>query len=166
MKRRLRWPLWTCAMVTILFSSLYLASGWWRGWVACGAVSGGQYVHAIGKLSAGVGRVDISRSRIRQPHLATSGFDIGLRRRSLAGQAKPREAGAYYERRWDWGWRPYWSMKSGIATIPIWWLIFLFASMAAILFWRARRQPPGYCLKCGYDLAGITGPCPECGAES
>jgi hypothetical protein len=29
---------------------------------------------------------------------------------------------------------------------------------------KAKRAPPGHCPQCGYNLAGIRGPCPECGA--
>jgi hypothetical protein len=29
---------------------------------------------------------------------------------------------------------------------------------------RARRRRRGWCVRCGYDLRGAAGPCPECGA--
>lgn len=57
----------------------------------------------------------------------------------------------------------------GRLVLPLW--LPLMASATALwLLWRVgfeRRQLAlvGRCSGCGYDLAGITGPCPECGTE-
>lgn len=50
-------------------------------------------------------------------------------------------------------------------AIPLWIPLAFFAAIA----WRLRRGDglihiPGVCPSCSYDLTGIAGPCPECGA--
>lgn len=50
-------------------------------------------------------------------------------------------------------------------AIPLWAIAVPFVLGAVWFFWRGRRPLPGHCRKCGYDLTGITGPCPECGLE-
>ncbi|UCF32491.1 MAG: hypothetical protein JSV78_09155 [Phycisphaerales bacterium] len=68
-----------------------------------------------------------------------------------------------WERRWpdisfdvaEWG-----------VLIPLWIPFVVLAVPTAILWWRDRRNPPGHCRNCGYNLTGnISGICPECGGE-
>ena len=51
-------------------------------------------------------------------------------------------------------------------VIPTLWIILPIS--IALTIWvalKARRvPPPGFCRKCRYDLRGISGACPECGA--
>jgi hypothetical protein len=65
---------------------------------------------------------------------------------------------------WAWGFKldtgPQWHV-----AIPLW-LPFVVAVAFAAGLWRLdRRRPPGCCARCGYDLTGITGACPECGGK-
>ncbi len=63
---------------------------------------------------------------------------------------------------------------------PLWWLLFLIGTTAALagvcwlkgppLRWRRGEDtgdyPPGHCQKCGYNLTGnVSGVCPECGTK-
>lgn len=52
---------------------------------------------------------------------------------------------------------PHWALMI-VSTLPaaLW--------LAVLTIGRVRRVPEGHCPKCRYDLGGITGPCPECGA--
>ncbi len=52
---------------------------------------------------------------------------------------------------------PYWALMVVSALPAAVWL-------AVLGLRRLRRVPKGHCHKCSYDLGGITGPCPECGA--
>jgi hypothetical protein len=53
---------------------------------------------------------------------------------------------------------PLWMPSTGAAGV-----------LAALWFvahaGRRGRQLAGKCTGCGYDLSGLTGPCPECGKE-
>jgi hypothetical protein len=77
---------------------------------------------------------------------------------------------------WPWEWSALpkadgipWRAQGGYVKAPL-----LFCAATAALFtggpalaeWfeRVRLSRAGRCL-CGYDLTGITGPCPECGKE-
>ena len=57
------------------------------------------------------------------------------------------------------------------ANIPLWIPFILFASYPTVAFIRGplrryRRRKRGLCVKCGYNLTGLTKPrCPECGHE-
>ena len=61
--------------------------------------------------------------------------------------------------------------KSAEVTAPLWGPFILFGAYPTVAFirgplrsWRRRRQ--GLCVKCGYNLTGLTEPrCPECGTE-
>jgi hypothetical protein len=51
---------------------------------------------------------------------------------------------------------------------PTWFVAVASAIFPGLLLGRAarrvlRRRKPGVCATCGYDLNGISGPCPECG---
>ncbi len=47
--------------------------------------------------------------------------------------------------------------------IPLWALALAFGAPAAWLWAKRRRLLPTDCQKCGYDLRGLAGKCPECG---
>jgi len=49
---------------------------------------------------------------------------------------------------------------AGVVLTPVWWKIVVVASR-----WRRRRGrvKRGLCVRCGYDLRGSPGGCPECG---
>ncbi len=55
--------------------------------------------------------------------------------------------------------------------LPAWFVCILSATYPAIalvrgpLLRRRKRKKFGLCLKCGYDLRGSNGRCPECGTE-
>jgi hypothetical protein len=42
-------------------------------------------------------------------------------------------------------------------------LMFFAGPVSRLVMWRMR--PDGECPKCGYDVRGVTGTCPECGAK-
>jgi hypothetical protein len=47
--------------------------------------------------------------------------------------------------------------------VPFWTLLAAAGVPTALLWWLDRRNPPGHCQKCGYELAGnVSGICPEC----
>lgn len=61
-------------------------------------------------------------------------------------------------------WWPVFTEKT--VLIPLW-IAFVLLLVPSLLVWRrSRRPPPGFCLKCGYDLAGnVSGVCSECGLK-
>jgi len=47
---------------------------------------------------------------------------------------------------------PFWALAAIMSFLPLVWVI------------RDRRQKPGHCANCGYNLTGnVSGTCPECG---
>ena len=58
-----------------------------------------------------------------------------------------------------------------LASVPLHLVFILFAAYPALAFIRGplrryRRRKRGLCIKCGYNLTGLTEPrCPECGRE-
>jgi hypothetical protein len=66
-------------------------------------------------------------------------------------------------------------LQARLVAIPIWWAAVL-VGVPSMLAWglpmralpwrrRAARRAQGLCGRCGYDMAGIEGACPECGAS-
>ena len=63
-------------------------------------------------------------------------------------------------------WTPsfYANERDWFIRIPLWLPFVAVAIPTAWLWRRDRKQPPGHCWKCGYDLTGnVTGVCSECG---
>jgi hypothetical protein len=70
-----------------------------------------------------------------------------------------------------WGYHDWWfdflwvTLRPAYGWIPLWvpfLLVFLPTATVCLRDWR--RQPPGHCQACGYDLTGnVSGRCPECG---
>ena len=57
---------------------------------------------------------------------------------------------------------PSWAVIAGLLALTVPWI-----AVRRRRRERARRQSSGRCLRCGYDLAGLTsGRCPECGASA
>ena len=50
--------------------------------------------------------------------------------------------------------------------LPLWPLIALAVLASTLATIRALRRRISECQSCGYDLTGITSPCPECGTPS
>lgn len=58
------------------------------------------------------------------------------------------------------GWK-WWHWQ---AVIPLWLVLLCTLTPTAILAWRDRTPPRGFCTKCGYNLTGnVSGRCPERG---
>lgn len=53
--------------------------------------------------------------------------------------------------------------KSTYVSIPYWWFAIVVSMWLAFLVWWRKRRGATDCLKCGYDLRGSKGACPECG---
>ena len=73
-------------------------------------------------------------------------------------------------RRTRFSWRTDWLPKSdGGIAVPLWIPTVLFALIlwfSSVPFHRRRkRKRLGLCIKCGYDLRGSKGRCPECGTS-
>ncbi len=73
-------------------------------------------------------------------------------------------------------WKPQFEIFRGstpklwYTTVPLWMATSFFATILASIYCvplhrRRKRQKLGLCLKCGYDLRGSKGRCPECGQE-
>ena len=67
------------------------------------------------------------------------------------------------------------TLRARLLAFPIWWGAVLVGA-PAMLAWglpmrampsrrRAERRARGLCGRCGYDMRGIGGACPECGAS-
>ena len=76
------------------------------------------------------------------------------------GQRRPRIPSDY-----GWMWPQRFRGRVTLITVPLWLPFVAVAIATAILFYRDRRKnAPGFCGQCGYDLTGNTsGRCPECG---
>ena len=62
---------------------------------------------------------------------------------------------------------PYCQYETTI--IPLWTMVIVM-SLGSVITWclvggTRLFEARGHCVKCGYDLAGIDGPCPECGTN-
>ena len=67
-----------------------------------------------------------------------------------------------------WHWMPHYRTTPGfsVIAIPLWIPLLAIAIPTAWLWRRDRRNPPGCCARCGYDLTGnVTGKCSECGTK-
>jgi hypothetical protein len=53
---------------------------------------------------------------------------------------------------------PYWLLMIVAGTPGALWLV--------VVGWKRWRRKAGHCRGCGYNLAGVRGVCPECGAAS
>lgn len=61
---------------------------------------------------------------------------------------------------------PYRPMWIGLLGNVVVYTLLLLGPLIAWRLWRrSRRVSEGHCERCGYDLVGIDGPCPECGAS-
>lgn len=66
---------------------------------------------------------------------------------------------------WRWWFDAAFNGPTALVIIPLWAPLVAVLLPTALAWRRHLRRPPGHCLKCGYDLAGIAaGVCPECGA--
>ena len=73
---------------------------------------------------------------------------------------------------WRTIWRPHYKLNRyfyGSVVLPFWPLAMIFGSTLWVTwrplrsYRRRKRKKLGLCLKCGYDLRGSKGRCPECG---
>ncbi len=77
-------------------------------------------------------------------------------------------AGArWYRGTWYAGWgialTETWKFRR-ILELPCWVFLAAVSLPTAVLWYRDRRIPPGFCQNCGYNLTGnVSGRCPECG---
>ncbi|MFG0284780.1 MAG: hypothetical protein ACF8R7_10205, partial [Phycisphaerales bacterium JB039] len=53
----------------------------------------------------------------------------------------------------------------GIAVNTLFYAVILALPLTFLPLRRRLRARRGRCPKCNYDLAGLAGPCPECGTE-
>lgn len=105
-----------------------------------------------------VGRVQRIGQRSVAVGFEDAGLGIGL---SEPGNATPS---AWFLQRFDFGF--YWWFEIARSTgatylvVPLWVPLIVFIGVA----WRYRKRiiPPGHCVSCGYELAGLS-LCPECG---
>lgn len=132
-----RTVMWAAGVVPVVSVAAWLASLFGVGWG-----------FSTGVVGVSEGAFIVFRQRQSNPY--PSGW--------ITGEA------SLYQHWWPWDlWSP------GLVIVPLW----LPATLAAVsLTWtslvgrhaRVQRRR-GFCPSCGYDLTGLTGPCPECGRE-
>lgn len=72
----------------------------------------------------------------------------------------------------DWGYAIN-GRSARLVAVPVWWAVVV-VGVATMFAWgwplmllpsrrRAARRAQGLCGRCGYDLRGVDGVCPECG---
>ena len=63
------------------------------------------------------------------------------------------------------GWTPGTLINGWVVSVPLWPWATLLGVLGSVAWWGTRRPEQGHeCARCGYDLRGIGGTCPECGA--
>jgi len=143
--RRRRWPFWVCSCATIVVGALAWSS--WSKWIGVGRdplVFVSLHSGSLGVL------VDL------KPDLdASSRWQF-----TAADSGRPRPGRWFPKVYTDYGHNPG---ALGV-LLPMWMIAVPLILASAWLHWRSRRPLVGHC-RCGYDLAGIEGPCPECGGE-
>jgi hypothetical protein len=146
---------WGGVAAVVVIAALWLVSGWRMlrisydrtGFVAHCLVVRGQLAITLG---SGPGFVDSGGALVK-----------------CEVQRYPKEWGSVP----GWGWSPVefqrqqWREQTVYFRFALWVLFLAAACVAALLWYRRLRVPPGLCRKCRYDLRGVTtGVCPECGA--
>lgn len=169
-RRHRRGAFWTCVVLSVLVLAVHVASRWCLAYVMHRAPALGPGLGAVDDTLAfiGYGTIGIrceqrTVSRVI-PRFGWSAFLWTTRPRTLAGPTgSVASAQISPMLRW-WGWRLVFAGSTKGVSAPIWVFALPFAANAVWLF-RHRHKPPGHCPACGYDLAGIDGPCPECGSR-
>ena len=128
----------TGAALCVLIFAPWVVSGWESAWIT--HVSDGHF--STGAI--GGGEIGAYSVRGRMSHWPEPGWYAGARRHPFG---------------WTWGFHA--------ASMPLYALFAAAALSTAWLFYRDRRgvrwRAEGRRVGCGYDLAGLTGSCPECG---
>jgi hypothetical protein len=165
---------WGGLALCIAIAALWLASGWWAVSIVNRA---DRRIMAVNVDQRAIVFVVIDLPPLPSPVFDRSpGFGVRLEppvpQRPRGFRTKLARAGQMWPRQPRWGWAParYSSVAGPGPPIRVLivnlWVIFLAAALPTALLWfRRRRIPPGHCRACRYNLAGITGVCPECGAE-
>lgn len=156
MRRRvMRVGMWVALVVSVLLGGA-LAVSWVRpSWIGRGGM-------VVGVTS---GRLEFARSTgtlTRQGIAWELGSPQGYAWILVAPESswRPSTAAARVSRG-----TPRSAMTLRVECVPLWpWLV-LSVGATGMIWWRAgKREKPGHCRECGYDLAGLAGEkCPECG---
>jgi hypothetical protein len=105
--------------------------------------------------------VSLSQAQVRIGRRGTSGFFTRSIPETGLSLREPRRIPSDLAAR---HWFPglFKNRQTHAYSLPLYPLGALLLLAGAPVIFR-RRQSPGHCGRCGYSLAGIRGPCPECG---
>jgi hypothetical protein len=144
------WGKWTAAAITVLLAAVWVASGWWVvawHWASTANVKG---------FSVGAGRLRASKFETSSSDWGPWPGAIHSWRVSETGEHAPL-----------WLHGLYWKRTRQVVDVegPLWIPGSASLLAALILFRLDRRQGPGLCPRCRYDLSATppSAPCPECG---
>jgi hypothetical protein len=148
------------AVVVVWVRSYWVGDALLWGEVSGSPVSVAGVSTSSGVVAVGRGSVDADYFRGRR-----SLHHLHYVRHPAAGRSSALGRGLFGKLGFGMIRRPY-STDVFIVLLPMWLVAVLTALPPLAFYFRHRRQIPGLCPACGYDLRATPGKCPECGRGS